>query len=67
MICKKKIFRVYNGYTGFSAVHRIVVADDKDCARSMVIGLGETWEAPHTITVEEVQLSSTGVEMEDYD
>lgn len=22
----KKVFRVYNGYTGFGAVHRIVVA-----------------------------------------
>jgi hypothetical protein len=65
-----KVFRVYNGMMGFSAVHRIVVAESSEEAVKMVVAavsvIKDTWSNITKLSAEEVVLID-GVEVEDYD
>ena len=60
-----KLFRVYNGYTGFSAVHRVVMAKD----RATALGLAKSYFAQWSDMAEAVEIcfDDLGVELEEQD
>jgi hypothetical protein len=63
-----KVYRVYNGYIGFSAVHKIVIADNEKTALEKVLSneSGNGWSKQEKLSVDEVVFID-GVEVGEHD
>lgn len=61
-----KVWRVYNGWYGFCAVHKIVVADTKEEAIKKSRATFKEQPSDGEFVAEEVEMIN-GVETEDYD